>query len=95
MRQHLSSNRRFSDRKLPSLNQPNRYEKLYEALWDDTLELRKKASVMVSILGIILPLLITLYVNNQSVLNFDSNLFTIFFGTYLLIFVQYSVYLYL
>ena len=82
-----SSNHRFPDRKLSTSS--NKYEKLYEALWDDTLELRKKAGVMVSILGIILPLLITLYVNNQSTLNFDSNLFTIFFGTCLLIFIQY------
>ena len=82
-----SSNHRFPDRKLSPSS--NKYEKLYEALWDDTLELRKKAGVMVSILGIILPLLITLYVNNQSTLNFDSNLFTIFFGTCLLIFIQY------
>ena len=82
-----SSNHRFPDRKLST--SPNKYEKLYEALWDDTLELRKKAGIMVSILGIILPLLTTLYVNNQGVLNIDPNLFTIFFGTYLLIFVQY------
>ena len=82
-----SSNHRFPDIKLST--SPNKYEKLYEALWDDTLELRKKAGIMVSILGIILPLLTTLYVNNQGVLNIDPNLFTIFFGTYLLIFVQY------
>ena len=89
MRQHISSLCRFSNRKLPSDKSPSIYEKLYEALWGDTLELRKKSSVMVGILGIILPLLITVYLNNKEVLNFDSDLFTIFFGTYLLVFVQY------
>lgn len=92
MRQHISSLCRFSNRKLPSDKSPSIYEKLYEALWGDTLELRKKSSVMVGILGIILPLLITVYLNNKEVLNFDSDLFTIFFGTYLLVFVQYTIF---
>lgn len=89
MRLHISPNRRFSDRKLPSQNSQNHSEKLYGALWEDILELRKKAGIMVSFLGIILPLLITVYLDHKDTLGLNSDLFTIFFGTYLLVFIQY------
>lgn len=89
MRLHLPHHQRFSDRKLPSQNSQNHSEKLYEALWEDILELRKKAGIMVSFLGIILPLLITVYLDHKETLGLNSDLFTIFFGTYLLVFIQY------
>ena len=89
MKLHISPNRRFSDRKLPSQNSQNHSEKLYEVLWADILELRKKAGIMVSFLGIILPLLITVYLDHKETLGLNSDLFTIFFGTYLLVFIQY------
>ena len=89
MRLHLPHHQRFSDRKLPSQNSQNHSEKLYEALWEDILELRKKAGIMVSLLGIILPLLITVYLDHKETLGLNSDLFTIFFGTYLLVFIQY------
>ena len=86
---HLPHHQRFSDRKLPSQNSQNHHEKLYGALWEDILELRKKAGIMVSFLGIILPLLITVYLDHKDTLGLNSDLFTIFFGTYLLVFIQY------
>ena len=89
MRLHLPHHQRFSDRKLPSQNSQNHSEKLYEVLWADILELRKKAGIMVSFLGIILPLLITVYLDHKETLGLNSDLFTIFFGTYLLVFIQY------
>ena len=44
---------------------------------------------MVSFLGIILPLLITVYLDHKEALGLNSDLFTIFFGTYLIVFIQY------
>ena len=42
---------------------------------------------MIGILGIILPLLVTVYASNSEGL--DSGLFTIFFGTLLMVFLEY------
>lgn len=42
MRLHLPHHQRFFDRTLPSQNSQNHHEKLYEVLWADILELRKK-----------------------------------------------------
>lgn len=45
--------------------------------------------MMMSILGIILPLLVTVYASNSEELNLEPGLFTIFFGTLLLVFLEY------
>ena len=44
---------------------------------------------MIGILGIILPLLVTVYASDTDKLNLDPSLFTIFFGTLLMVFLEY------
>ena len=89
MRLHQSLNGRVSNRNLPSHSSSNHHDKLYEVLWADILELRKKTGIVVSLLGILLPLLMTVYLNQKEALDLNPDLFTIFFGTYLLVFIQY------
>ena len=87
MKPYLFPSRRHSGRKCRKHTPHSISERLYEALWDNTLELRKKAGIMIGILGIILPLLVTVYASNSEGL--DSGLFTIFFGTLLMVFLEY------
>ena len=87
MKPYLFPSRRYSDRKHCRQHSRSISERLYEVLWDNTLELRKKAGIMIGILGIILPLLVTVYASNSEGL--DSGLFTIFFGTLLMVFLEY------
>ena len=44
---------------------------------------------MIGILGIILPLLVTVYASDTDKLILDPSLFTIFFGTLLMVFLEY------
>lgn len=87
MKPYLFPSRRHSGRKCRKHTPHSISERLYEALWDNTLELRKKAGIMIGILGIILPLLVTVYASNSEGL--DPSLFTIFFGTLLMVFLEY------
>ena len=87
MKPYLFPSRRHSGRKCRKHTPHSISERLYEALWDNTLELRKKAGIMIGILGIILPLLVTVYASNSE--DLDSGLFTIFFGTLLMVFLEY------
>lgn len=89
MKPYLFPSRRHSDRKHCRQHSRNISERLYEVLWDNTLELRKKAGIMIGILGIILPLLVTVYASDTDKLILDPSLFTIFFGTLLMVFLEY------
>lgn len=89
MKPYLFPSRRHSGRKCRKHTPHSISERLYEALWDNTLELRKKAGIMIGILGIILPLLVTVYASDTDKLILDPSLFTIFFGTLLMVFLEY------
>lgn len=89
MKPYLFPSRRHSGRKCRKHTPHSISERLYEVLWDNTLELRKKAGIMIGILGIILPLLVTVYASDTDKLILDPSLFTIFFGTLLMVFLEY------